>query len=147
MTEQLATPGPTGDAVARRRVPNLSRDLMRQVANDHGGDGTINAFRAYERTTPAAQIAFIDLVTMPPASSIGLHRHGDDNETYVILSGRGTMALDGEEFRVSTGDVVVNRPYGEHGLRNDSTDELHLLVFESVPGSRSRSAGEGPAAG
>ncbi|MFB7938046.1 cupin domain-containing protein [Streptomyces sp. NPDC056049] len=139
------TPSETTRAVTRARVSNLHEGLLRAVTADHDGIGTIHVHRAFDRMRAPAGVAFIDLVVMPPGTSIGTHRHGDDEETYVILSGRGRMVVDGEEFAVGPGDVVVNRPYGEHGLTNDSgTDsdsdsaggtgtDLHLLVFELAP--------------
>ncbi|WP_406181137.1 cupin domain-containing protein [Streptomyces sp. NBC_01006] len=123
-----ATPGPT-----RARITNLYEGLLREVTGDHGGNGTILAHRAYRREEAPAPIAFVDLVVLPPHTSIGLHRHADDHETYVILSGRGRMTLDGAEFGVREGDVITNRPYGEHGLANDGDTELKLLVFEVGP--------------
>ncbi|WP_328875726.1 cupin domain-containing protein [Streptomyces sp. NBC_00287] len=125
---QAQPPEPT-----RTRVSNLHDGLLREVTGDHGGNGTILAHRAYLKEGARAPVAFIDLVVLPPHTSIGLHRHADDEETYVILSGRGRMTLDGEEFTVRSGDVVPNRPYGEHGLANDSDADLTLLVFEIGP--------------
>ncbi|MET7286401.1 cupin domain-containing protein [Streptomyces sp. NPDC005573] len=122
------SPGP-----ARARVSNLYDGLLREVTGDHGGEGTIRAHRAYRRQDAPAPIAFVDLVELPPGTSIGRHRHADDRETYVILAGRGRMTLDGEEFEVGEGDVIPNRPYGEHGLANDSDGPLRLLVFEVGP--------------
>ncbi|MFF4579739.1 cupin domain-containing protein [Streptomyces sp. NPDC001389] len=122
------TPGP-----ARVRITNLYEGLLREVTGDHGGNGTILAHRAYRREEAPAPIAFVDLVVLPPHTSIGSHRHADDQETYVILSGRGRMTLDGVEFDVREGDVIPNRPYGEHGLANDGDTELKLLVFEVGP--------------
>ncbi|WP_327687151.1 cupin domain-containing protein [Streptomyces sp. NBC_00467] len=119
-------------------VSNLREGLLREVTSDHGGVGTILAHRIYGREDAPAAIAFIDLVVLPPHTSIGLHRHADDRETYVILSGRGRMTLDGKEFEVRDGDVIPNRPYGEHGLANDSDSDLRLLVFEIGPLGGSR---------
>ncbi|MFI9826516.1 cupin domain-containing protein [Streptomyces sp. NPDC051913] len=114
-------------------VSNLHEGLLREVTGDHGGLGTILAHRAYRAEGARGPVAFVDLVVLPPHTSIGLHRHADDEETYVILSGRGRMTLDGEEFDVREGDVIPNRAHGEHGLANDSDGELRLLVFEVGP--------------
>jgi mannose-6-phosphate isomerase-like protein (cupin superfamily) len=75
-------------------------------------------------------VDFIDLVTVPPGCSIGDHDHGDNEERYVILSGSGTMTMDGAGLAVSAGDVLVNRRFGRHGLCNTSAEELRLLVFQ-----------------
>lgn len=137
-------PPPAPQGPIRTRITNLHEGLLREVTADHGGRGTILAHRAYRREDAPAGIAFIDLVVLPPYTSIGLHRHGDDQETYVILSGRGRMTVDGEEFEVRHGDVVPNRPYGEHGLVNESDAELRLLVFEIGPfGEGSPAVGDG----
>ena len=118
---------------ARARVANLYDRLLREVTGDHGGEGTILAHRIFQAVGSPAPVAFIDLVVVPPGTSIGSHRHADDNETYVIIAGRGRMTLDGEEFEVREGDVIPNRAYGEHGLVNDSDEALRLLVFEVGP--------------
>ncbi len=123
----------TNPTPARTRVTNLHDGLFREITGDHGGIGTILAHRLHHQEGAPAPVAFVDLVVLPPHTSIGLHRHADDMETYVILRGRGRMVLDAEEFDVREGDVIPNRPYGEHGLANDSDDELRLLVFEIGP--------------
>lgn len=116
--------------MAEARTRNV-RDLLTAKEHDHGGIGTILAHRVFAREALGPGAEFIDLAVLPPGTSIGRHRHGADRETYIVLAGSGLMFLDGEEFRVGAGDVVVNRPHGEHGLRNDSADtDLHLLVFE-----------------
>ncbi|NYI04209.1 cupin domain-containing protein [Allostreptomyces psammosilenae] len=138
-------PGTPPAAPGRHRVPNLYRDLLLPKTHDHGGRGTLHAHRAYRRPAgaPGTEMAFVDLAVLPPGSSIGVHRHGDDEETYLVLRGSGLMHLDGEEFRVRAGDVVVNRPYGVHGLVNDSaSDDLHLLVLDVAP-ARDGSPAEG----
>ncbi|MFE1344983.1 cupin domain-containing protein [Streptomyces sp. NPDC058757] len=124
---------------AARPVVNL-RELFAAKEHDHGGRGTILAHRILARGAGSPGASFIDLAVLPPGTSIGRHRHGRDRETYVVLSGSGVMVRDGVEFRVAAGDVVVNEPYGEHGLSNDSAADLALLVFEEevpddVPGS------------
>ncbi|MEU5218569.1 cupin domain-containing protein [Streptomyces sp. NPDC020807] len=119
--------------VTRARVSNLHEGLLRAVTSDHDGIGTIHVHRAFDRMRAPAGVAFIDLVVLPPGTSIGTHRHGNDEETYVVLAGRGRMTVDDEEFAVGPGDVVVNRPFGRHGLANDSEADLHLLVFELAP--------------
>ncbi|MDH6128371.1 cupin domain-containing protein [Kitasatospora sp. GP82] len=124
---------PSAPGAPHRRISNLREGLLRGLTADHGGVGTILAHRVYRRQDAPAGIAFIDLVVLPPHTSIGPHRHADNQETYVILSGQGQMTLDGEAFEVRAGDVIPNRPYGEHGLANTSDSDVELLVFEIGP--------------
>jgi mannose-6-phosphate isomerase-like protein (cupin superfamily) len=131
--DRPAPPGAEPDRPAPPPVPNLDRDLMTNQEAAHGGRGTLRVHRPYDAATARAPVAFIDLVMVPPAATIGLHRHGDNQETYTILDGAGVMELDGAEFPVGPGDVIANRPFGEHGLRNESPAPLRLLVVETAP--------------
>ena len=107
-----------------------------QVA--HGGTAPILTRRIF-RGDDASPCRFVDLSVLPGGADIGLHTHGFDNhELYVIVAGHGRMHLDGEDFDVGPGDVIVNRPGGTHGLRNVSGTELRLVVVEVA-------AKEGPA--
>jgi len=96
----------------------------------HGGRASILTSRA-RVGTGATAFNFFDLSVVPSGANIGSHRHGMDNEeTYVVVSGCGLMELDGEEFVVQAGDVVVNRPGGRHALDNISEEDLRLVVIE-----------------
>ncbi|GAB2580142.1 hypothetical protein GCM10027168_11230 [Streptomyces capparidis] len=114
-----------------RRVRGTVDDGLRLLHGCHGGAGSVRVFRPFQRRPGGAQVDFIDLAVVPPGSEIGRHRHGDDEEWYVLLRGTATMFLDGDAFTVSAGDIVVNRPFGEHGLRNDSSEDVHLFVFQA----------------
>lgn len=96
----------------------------------HGGRSTILTKRAFQNLE-ATNCNFIDLTIVPPRAEIGVHTHQLNNEElYIIISGEGKMFTDGEEFDVSSGDVVFNRPGGTHGLRNTSKTEMKLVVIE-----------------
>jgi oxalate decarboxylase/phosphoglucose isomerase-like protein (cupin superfamily) len=109
------------------------RDLAVRVEGCHGGRGAVHVARPYARVPGSPLVDFIDFVVVPPGSEIGRHRHGDDEEWYLIAGGSGTMFLEGRAVPVTSGDVVVNRPHGEHGLVNHSSDDLYLLVFQTSP--------------
>jgi mannose-6-phosphate isomerase-like protein (cupin superfamily) len=96
----------------------------------HSGKAPILTRRVFRGGT-RSHCRFVDLSVLPGGSDIGVHTHEHDNhELYVIIAGRGRMHLDGEEFEVGPGDVIVNRPGGTHGLTNLSDGELRLVVVE-----------------
>jgi mannose-6-phosphate isomerase-like protein (cupin superfamily) len=97
----------------------------------HGGDGEIRFARIAEAAAFAGGCNFIDYAELPPGASIGRHRHADDEEElYLVLEGCGSMWRDGEQFVVRAGDLVRNRPGGEHGLHNTGSSVLRLFVIE-----------------
>jgi mannose-6-phosphate isomerase-like protein (cupin superfamily) len=68
---------------------------------------------------------------LPSGTFIGMHQPGDNEELYIILEGNGVMTVDGESKAVCDGDdVIVNQPFGSHGIANQSKQDLKLLVFE-----------------
>ena len=110
---------------------NISFD--RVVA--HEGNGCILTRRVLDASGGCAA-NFIDLTVIPPGCDIGLHTHADDNEEiYVIVCGSGEMSVDGRQIEVGPGHVIVNRPGGTHGLRNNGVSDLRLVVVE-VPTER-----------
>lgn len=95
----------------------------------HGAQRAIACARVLER--PRGPLRFIDLSELEPGADIALHTHAEDNEElYLVVTGRGTMFLDGEQREVGPGDVILNRPGGTHGLRNTGTECLRLVVIE-----------------
>jgi mannose-6-phosphate isomerase-like protein (cupin superfamily) len=97
----------------------------------HDGEGAIRFARVAEAGALAGACNFIDYAELPPGASIGRHRHAsDEEELYLVLEGQGSMWRDGEQLEVRSGDLVRNRPGGEHGLRNIGGGPLKLFVFE-----------------
>ncbi|MCA8976306.1 MAG: cupin domain-containing protein [Planctomycetes bacterium] len=105
-------------------------ELSLEALQAHDGRGLIGFHRLFERHDFAAPCNFVDYAVLPPGASIGRHRHGDDEEIYLVLAGSGAMHRDGETFRVGPGSVIVNARHGEHGLENDGDDDLRLFVIE-----------------
>ena len=82
---------------------------------------------------PGSSIRHIDLVVLEPRASIGAHRHAADNEElYVVVSGRGEMLVEDTWVPVGSGDVIPNPPLGRHGFVNSSDREAWLVVIEVV---------------
>ncbi|MCL1126833.1 cupin domain-containing protein [Shewanella surugensis] len=73
---------------------------------------------------------FIDRQVIPSHLTVGYHKHSNNEEMYIILEGTGTMTIDSQEVKVKKGDMIKNPPYGEHGLVNDSNDNIDLLIIQ-----------------
>src|SRR3954449_10342645 len=96
----------------------------------HGGCEPILFCRARQGTARTA-FNFVDLTIVPPGAEIGRHTHGMDNEeTYIVVAGRGQMESGDRSFAVTPGMVIVNRPGGTHGLVNTGPEDLRLVVIE-----------------
>ncbi len=100
------------------------------AAQAHDGIGELQVARVQARA-PHTGATWIDLVVVPPGTSIGEHRHPmTDEEVYVVVDGHASMQVDGGTIAVGPGDVVVNRPGGAHGLVNDGDADVRLVVVD-----------------
>ena len=96
----------------------------------HGGKGSVDLYEIWGRKNFKSNIDFLDRVVVPPDSSIGYHRHGNNEEMYILLEGEGLMTTDGKEVVVRKGDMILNPAGGHHGLLNNSTENIDLLVIQ-----------------
>lgn len=72
---------------------------------------------------------FCDLYCLAPGQAQRPHSHGDADKVYYVLAGRATIQVGEEVADVEPG-VAVLAPAGlAHGVANQSTVPLTLLVF------------------
>ena len=64
-----------------------------------------------------------------PGTSIGLHEHTGDTETYVILSGEGLVNDNGDQKAVKSGDVIITKNGEKHSIENTGTTNLEFLAL------------------
>ena len=111
-------------------VRNFLAAPLEDLPRCHGGGGVLRHVSLFQEGDFQSGLRFLNYTVLPPGASIGLHRHGDDEEIYVVLQGKGIMTVDGEAREVAAGDVILNSPLGEHGLINNAAEDLRILVFE-----------------
>lgn len=63
------------------------------------------------------------------------HKHKQNEEVYVFLSGQGILGLDGEEFPVASGSVVRVTPSVVRMHCNTGDVPLVFLCFQAKAGS------------
>ena len=64
-----------------------------------------------------------------PGSSIGLHTHKGDFETYYILKGVGLVNDNGVMTPVGPGDVVYTGSNESHSIENVGAENLELIAM------------------
>jgi mannose-6-phosphate isomerase-like protein (cupin superfamily) len=85
-------------------------------------------------------VDYVDLLRVRPHASIGLHRHRDNQEIYVLLDGKALMVTGDwcafpqrhraiEARWVKSGDVVLIKPGQMHALQNVNDESASVLVF------------------
>jgi mannose-6-phosphate isomerase-like protein (cupin superfamily) len=81
-------------------------------------------------TTERAQL---DLYCVAPGQAQRPHTHGDQDKIYYVLEGRGRFTVGAETQTLEAGDATVARAGVEHGLVNEGTVPLLVLVVVTPP--------------
>ena len=81
-------------------------------------------------TTDRAQL---DLYCVGPGQQQKPHRHEDQDKIYYVLERKGRFELGGQQERLAAGDALVAPAGVDHGLANDGTDPLLVLVVVTPP--------------
>ena len=69
--------------------------------------------------------------TLLPGQDSGfLHTHKTHEELYIILRGKGTYQVDGEQFAVTEGSIVRVSPNGRRALKNTGDEPLTYLCIQ-----------------
>ncbi len=58
----------------------------------------------------------------PACDGEGHHIHIDDYEVFILLQGKAVMQIDGVDYEMVTGDVIVCEPGEDHHLVADKDD-------------------------
>lgn len=110
-------------------VRNAFTTPRRIGPSSHGGDGSIENARIFDKEILVSNMFVVAIDVLPPGTSIAVHDHPAEEEIYFILEGRGIVTESGEEREVGPGDMVLTQPGGSHGLRNHTREPLRMIAF------------------
>jgi len=74
-------------------------------------------------------ITNLSRASFPPGEVANEHLHTDMAEVFIIESGKGEIAIDGEVYALAAGSCVVVDPNERHELRNTGPGELVVTYF------------------
>lgn len=98
--------------------------------NVAGGQGTLKGKFSHTRNDAPQDWAIKEIgwMTLDPGSSIGMHTHTNNEDTYIIVSGEGVFTdTAGNETPVKGGDITIARKGDSHALKNTGTEPLVFL--------------------
>ena len=81
-------------------------------------------------TTERAQL---DLYCVAPGQAQRPHTHGNQDKIYYVLEGKGRFTVGAETQTLEAVDATVARAGVEHGLLNEGTAPLLVLVVVTPP--------------
>ena len=106
-------------------------DVAKNEPGTHNGGGQTIGYSFFSKV-PKLGLVFRKRA-LKPGSGIGLHEQRED-EIYYVLSGTGTMTLDGKTVNVTPGTAVLTRTGSSHSLRQTGSEDLVILInYEVAP--------------
>ena len=111
-------------------IKNFINAKKQLLKGSHEGTGKYELYEIWNKSDFKSNIDFMDKVVIPPNSTVGYHQHGNNEEMYIVLDGEGEMNINGEIRTIKKGDMILNKPNGEHGLVNNSNSDIELLVIQ-----------------
>ena len=71
---------------------------------------------------------FYDAYCLLPGQFQKVHAHEGSDKVYYVLSGTGCFTVGDEEEDLGEGQAVIARAGAPHGVRNETQEDLVLLV-------------------
>src|SRR6476469_1099368 len=101
---------------------------MQKVALAFEGD---ERFPTLRRELGATALG-INLIRLKPGQRGRIHRHGEQEEIYVVLEGTLTLLVEGEEHTIELFEAVRRPPEERRQLVNAAAEPLVLLALEAA---------------
>lgn len=107
----------------REQMDNEQRPNMR------GGEGVVRVEHILTKDELGGHGRLYAFTTVPVGGTIGLHRHDDEQEYYLILAGHGRYQHDDDFYDVGPGDLVSVDDHHSHGLVNTGNEPVEMITM------------------
>lgn len=75
----------------------------------------------------------IGLINLPPNEGYTFtHSHAEQEEVYIVVSGKGVILIDGELIEVQRGDLVRVSPTAKRAIKADQETDLFVICAGGV---------------
>jgi mannose-6-phosphate isomerase-like protein (cupin superfamily) len=100
-------------------------EVAKEESGTHNGGGKTIGFNFFGDAKSLKTV--FKKRTLKSGSAIGYHLQKED-EIYYVLSGNGTMQMNGKTFAVKPGDAILTRPGSSHGIAPNAGNDLTILI-------------------
>ena len=72
-------------------------------------------------------------VVFPPVRHGRYHYHEKREGIFVVISGRATARIEGQEYPIEAGDIIYLSAGEKHTITNESGEEFRFMEFYTNP--------------
>ena len=111
------------------------RDVSPSIVHDFGIDYKL--LKGQESFDPAVKnfcmkgMLYVAYAMLQEGKAYEAHAHGDHEEVYYVISGKGQMTINGETRSIRDGDAVFIPAGDTHSIANTGEDFLIFLAFSA----------------
>lgn len=107
-----------------QRAGNMEMEVREKMKD---GKGAVKVIHLLRQIQMRGKCRFFGKMVIEPGSSIGLHKHENEEEIYFILKGRGLAEDNGIRQDVKEGDIILTGGGASHSIENTSKEPLEVL--------------------
>lgn len=97
------------------------------LKNACGGAGAVTKTTLVSAKESIPHIMMINNINIPAGSTVGVHQHNSETETYYIIKGKGEYNDNGSVTDVKAGDVLICYRGDSHGISNTGESDLEFI--------------------
>ncbi|MFA6291637.1 MAG: cupin domain-containing protein [Victivallales bacterium] len=95
-----------------------------------GGNGIVMIEHFWEPGTELkAKTRLCAKLTLAPGDSIGFHKHDNEEEVYIIISGVAEAEDNGKIERLCPGDTILTGNGAGHSIKSVGTEPLEVIAI------------------
>lgn len=107
----------------------LDKKLLKESPGYEGGKGTILYRRALTPEVFLTNWDYIDHILIPDDATIGPTANSSVDQCFYVLSGNGTVSVNGETSAIKSGDAIPVRMNDRYSIESAAPGDLELMVI------------------
>ncbi|MFA5044188.1 MAG: cupin domain-containing protein [Kiritimatiellia bacterium] len=99
-----------------------------EVRNIRNGIGNVTVQHLFKKEEIGARTRMCARLTVPPGASIGMHKHENEDELFVITRGMGLIDDGKTKVPVQAGDATLTGKGESHAVINNGQEPLEMIA-------------------